>query len=68
MLLQKRKNPEHLFRVFLSITSLGNHIGSSCAEKRPNQFSVNGEDSGVIEGTGSKHVSVTIPKWLVELV
>lgn len=41
------------------ITSLGNCIGSSCAEKRPNQFSVNGEDTGVIEGTGSKHVSVT---------
>lgn len=41
------------------ITSLGNCIGSSCPEKRPNQFSVNGEDTGVIEGTGSKHVSVT---------
>ncbi|MCX6715182.1 MAG: hypothetical protein NTX72_05215 [Candidatus Uhrbacteria bacterium] len=41
------------------ITSLGSCIGTSCIEKTPGKFNVNGEDSGVVEGLGSKHVSVT---------
>ena len=41
------------------ITSVGNCVGNSCSEKTDGKFNVNGFDSGDVQGTGNKHVSVT---------
>lgn len=41
------------------ISSVGNCVGTSCKENRQNQISVNGVDTGDVEGFGNKHVSVT---------
>ena len=41
------------------ITSVGNCVGTDCFEKNDGKISVNSQDTGDIQGTGSKHMNVT---------